>query len=197
MEGFMAGFTGEEISGLPEVIGEPAIALRRVMETEVSGDTATIHAMYALGTQRKSVLHSMVKEDGVWKISNEEQLSPKILGNTTAVDIHLHGCAFAFDSNAITGGNVAFSVENIGEESSGLVLVMVPEGFDAIMAYEVSEPPPEGVQRIAFVYGLEPGEQINVAFTKPLDPGRYVLICSSHAAEDMASRRTGWGTPIG
>lgn len=68
-EEFVARFTNNGISGsllsVPAGLGEPPIALRRVMDTAVTGDTATIHAMFAPGTQRQSVRYSMAKQDGV------------------------------------------------------------------------------------------------------------------------------------
>ena len=96
--------------------------LRRVMDPALttSGDTTTIHAMFALGTQHppfdmNSVPqdYSMAKQGGVWKIDGEERLSPKIQGDTMVVDVRLDGCASMFDSETITGRNVALRVENV------------------------------------------------------------------------------------
>ena len=51
-EGFMASFTDVGISQallfIPETVGDPPVALRRVMDASVTNDTATIHAMFAL-----------------------------------------------------------------------------------------------------------------------------------------------------
>ena len=161
---------------LPELIGEPPIVIRRVRDTTVSGDTATIHAMFATGKQRNSVLESLVKEDGLWKIDGEQVISPKIKGDTTAIDVQLDEFAFVFATDAITGGNVAFRVENVGEQPHHLVLWKVPQDLDVLTAVQ-SEEEPVGVEEIAATDPLEPGEQIDVAFTDPLDPGRYVLLC--------------------
>ncbi len=182
-EAFTSGYTDNGISGVPEVIGEFPIAIRRVMETTVSGDTATIHAMYALGTQRKSVLHSMVKQNGAWKIDGEEQQSPKIKGATTAVDVQLDECVFAFDAGAVTSGNVAFALDNIGDQPYRIVLNRVPEELDVMQIVSGDGPSLEGIDRIGFVDSLAPGEQINMAFTVPLDPGRYALLCFPHSDE--------------
>ena len=199
-EGFAAGFTDKGISetfyGAP--IGEPPITIRRVMDVAVSGDAATIHAMFAFGTQRRSVRESLVKEDGVWKIDNEEQLSPKIKGNTAAVDIQLNECVFAFDSNAITGGNVGFRVENVGNRPHHLTLNKVPEELDLVQTLQGDGPLPEGIEAVAFSDTLKPSEQINVAFSEPLDPGRYLLLCflsddpehQPHVTKDMVAEFT-------
>ena len=55
-EGFTASFTANGISetslSVPASLGESPVALRRMMDAAVTGDTAVIHAMFALGTQR-------------------------------------------------------------------------------------------------------------------------------------------------
>ena len=59
-EEFVARFTGNGISetslSMSSSLGEPPIALRRVMDADVTGDTATIHAMFALELRPKSTL---------------------------------------------------------------------------------------------------------------------------------------------
>ena len=174
-------FTDKGISetslSLPALLGQPPIALRRVMDPTTSGDTTTIHAMFALGTQRNSVRYSMAKQGGVWKIDGEERLSPKIQGETMVVDVRLDGCASMFDSETITGRNVALRVENVGEEHHHLILKSVPEGLDLGRLLQGGEPPSQGVDEVAFVGAPGAGELINVAFTEALQPGRYVLLC--------------------
>ena len=171
-DGFNAGYTDNGISGtllsLPESIGDPPIALRRVMDTSVSGETATIHAMYGFGTQRSSVRHFMVKENGAWKIEGEEQLAPKIRGGTTTVEVELDQCMLAIDTGAMTSRNVAFIVSNTGGHANRIVLSRVLEGrSDA----------EEAAENIAYVNTLEQGAHTNVAFTEPLTPGRYAFSC--------------------
>ena len=180
-EGFAASFTDEGISetslSLPALLGEPPIALRRVMDATISSDTATIHVMFALGTQRNSVRYTMAKRGGVWKIDGEERLSPKIQGNTMVVDVRLDKCASMFDSETITERNVALRVENVGQEHHHLILKRVPEELDLGRLLQGDEPPSQGVDDVAFVGAPQAGELINVAFTEPLQPGRYVLLC--------------------
>ena len=184
-EAFTAGFTENGRSGLPELIGEPNIAIRRIMRTEVSGDNATIHAMFALGTQRRSVRESMVREEGVWKIDGAEQLSPKIPGGTDAVNMQLNESEFVFDSNAISSGNIAFTLENVGEQPHQLVLRRVLEDGQPLPTIRREEF--EGMEFVASVDSLQPGEQINVAFTRPLVSGRYVLACLLPDLDDPES----------
>ena len=178
-EGFRERFTERGQAGtilsLPESIGEPPIALRRVMDITVSGDTASIHSMYALGVQRNSVLGHLVKEDGVWKVDSEEQLAPKIREGTATIDIRPDDCSFAFDAEAIAGGNFAFSIENVGTHAHRMLLSRIADGVDLSEALQSEEKP--GTEEAAFVHSLGPGEQTNVTFSEPLASGRYALLC--------------------
>ena len=176
VEDFQAGFTDQRRSDLPDSVGEPPISLRRVMNTTVSDDVATIHAMFASGTQRKSVLHSLVKVEGVWKIDERQQLSPKIGEGTTTVDVRLEESGLVLDPSAVPNGNVAFRLENVGTRPREMILCRVPTGLDLKQAFEGQSPLPEGIDAIGPVEALKPGEDINVAFTEPLDSGRYVLL---------------------
>ncbi len=180
-EGFAASFTEEGISGtslsLPALLGKPPIALRRVMDATVSIDTATIHAMFALGMQRNSIRYTMAKQGGVWKIDSEERLSPKIQGNTMVVDVRLDKCASMFVVETIIERNVALTVENVGDERHHLILKKVPEELDLGRLLQSDEPPLQGVDEVAFIGAPGVGELINVAFTEALQPGRYVLLC--------------------
>ena len=179
-EVFRAGFTDSGFSNtllsLPESTGDPPIALRRVMDAEVSGDTATIHAMFALGTQRNSIRHSMVKEAGAWRIDDEERMSPKIGSGTKAVDVRIEECNFAFGSNTLTDGSVAFKVENASSQPHHLILARVPDDLDPFQTFQRGEAP-RGIESVAFVDTLTHGYAINMAFTEPLDSGRYLLLC--------------------
>ena len=180
-EGFAAGFTDDGLAGtlmrLPSSFGEPAIALRRLIDTTVSGDAASIHAMYALGTQRNSIDIFMVKERGAWKIEGDRQVSPKIRDGTITVDIQLDECRFELDSNAVTGGNVAFRVRNVGQQHHELILSKVLEDLNLTQLVQGVGSPQDGIRSIAFVDGLAPEDEINVAFTEPLVSGRYVFHC--------------------
>ena len=162
---------------VPETVGEPPIALRRVMNAAVTNDTATIHAMFALGTQRHSIRYSMSKQDGVWKIEKEDRLSPKVHGDIPVVDLKLDGCSLLSESPAVIDQLVAFRIENSGQEHPHLIMKMVAEGIDPGLLLQSGLAPAEGVSDVAFVRETKSGESINIAFTEPLQPGRYVLLC--------------------
>ena len=179
-EAFPSSFTDQGLANsvlsLPESIGDPPIGLRRVMEVEVSGDTAHIHVMFGLGAQRNSVRHSLIKTGEVWKINGEERLSPKIKGATVTVDIRLEDCSIEAGDRALTSGDVAFIVENVGAVARNLAVVQIADDV------ELTQAPGEGViDVLAHVNGLRPGETTNVAFTAPLGAGRYAMICTGPA----------------
>lgn len=169
---------------LPEAVGEPPIALRRVMDAEVSGAAATIHAMFALGTQRNSVRYSMAKQGGIWKINGEETLQPKVDGETMVVDVRLDKCTSMFDSETITERNVAFRVENFGDEHHHLILKKVPEEVDVERLLQGPGQRPQPVSDVAFIGPSPAGETIHVAFTRVLEPGRYFMLCYPPRTED-------------
>ena len=180
-DGFTANFTEQVFSGtvfsVPENLGEPAIALRRIMDTTISGDTVTIHAMFALGTQRNSALYSMAKDGSAWKIEAEDRLSPKIKGQPTVVELRLEGCVSSSESETVVEGSVAFAVENVGEGQQHLILKKVPEGLDPQHLLLTDTAADEGATSVAFIAETMAGETMNVAFSETLEPGRYALLC--------------------
>lgn len=175
---FSAGFTengkSESVLSLPASVGAHTIAVRRVQDTTVSEDTASIHVMYGLGTQRSSVIEHLVKEEGVWKIDSEEQMAPGIKGSTGGVDVQVDGCAVVFDPSAITTGNVALKVANVGSQPFWMTLSRVPEGQGT-------------TQIVGYVNTLASGEQTNLAFTQPLGSGQYQMQCSLSDQDDGGS----------
>ena len=178
-EEFRAGFTDEGLAEtvlmLPRTIGAFEISMRRLVDTSVSGDGSTIHAMFALGTQRNSVNFSLMKVAGVWKINGERHLSPKIRPGTTVADVGINECEFEFSTNSFVDGSVAFKLMNEGGQHHHLILVNVPEGLAPIDIQ--ADQSLEGVEEIAFVERLEPGGELTVAFARPLDSGRYLFQC--------------------
>ena len=63
------------------------------------------------------------------------------------------------------------------EEHHHLILKKVPEELDLGQLLQDHQPPSQGVDEVAFVGAPRAGEVMNVAFTEPLQPGRYVLLC--------------------
>ena len=180
-DGFTANFTEQGLSGtvfsVPENLGEPAIALRRIMDTTVSDDAVTIHAMFALGTQRNSARYSMAKERGVWKIMAEDRLSPQIKGQPTVVELRLEGCASSSESETVVEGTVVFTVENAGEGHQHLILKKIPAGLDPQHLLLTGTVDSGDATGVVFIAETMAGEIMNVAFSETLEPGSYALLC--------------------
>ncbi len=180
-EAFQSSFTERGITdtvmSLPESIGNPSIGLRRIMDTEVSDDVATIQVMFGLGTQRNSLRHSLVKTDGGWKIDAEERLSPKINEGTPVVDIQIEECSLKSGSTDLPSRKAALTLENSGDVALNLALVQVRDELDPSEVADGQIPAAEVIEIVAHTHSLRPGEKTNLAFTAPLNPGRYVLVC--------------------
>ena len=173
---FKAGFTetglADTVLALPLAMGEPGIGLRRLIDISAAGEVATIHVMFALGTQRHSVNIALVKEEGGWKIDGERRLPPKIKKGAATVNVTIDDCRLSFDTTSVSGGNVVFKLVNSGGRHHHLVL---HDGSDI-----------SGSSQIAFVRDLEPGAEMNVAFARPLKPGTYLFQCLN--ADQVDSR---------
>ena len=177
------------VLSVPENLGDPPIALRRIMDTTVSDETVTIHVMFALGTQRNSARYSMVKQAGAWKIEAEERLSPGIKGDTTVIDVRLETCDSISESEAVVEGKVAFRVEDASGGHQHLILKKVPEDLDLTRLLQGGADALEGVVEVAFLGETMGGESMNVAFTEALQPGRYALLCYPQGSKDAEGVR--------
>lgn len=177
---------GETRAAFPEAVGYYVRghqwALGEVSNTQVSGDTATTEAVLFLGAAGFPKRFSLTKEGGAWKIDGGEATTAGIPDGTTAVDLTQTEYKFTFDKSAITSGNIAFNVSNIGREQHEVRLVKAPEDLD-IEENLQSGQEPEGLQEIGFVEPLDPGEETTLLFTEPLGPGRYVMVCLVSAAD--------------
>lgn len=180
-DGFTSSFTDRGISetslSVPDILGQPPLSLRRLMDATVTEDKAVVHAMFALGTQRNSIRYSMARQDGVWKIAGEERLSPKVHGDVPIMELKVDGCSRPVETEAMISQKVAFRLENSSKENPHLILKRVPDGIEPGELLQDAVGLSEGVEDVAFVRETKTGETINVAFTEPLQPGRYVLLC--------------------
>ncbi|HJX61230.1 MAG TPA: hypothetical protein VJ578_01555 [Dehalococcoidia bacterium] len=174
-EGFDA--TREEAQEfLAEGLGEPPMSLRSISNIEVSGDTASAEVELVFGKLLQPERDSFVKEGGVWKIDATEDIAPEIPSDVTAIDLKLAEFAFDFDASAMTDGDIAFRVENVGEQPHQVILSKIPEDLDLEAALQSEETPP-GVEDIAVLEFVDAGAKADMVFTESLEPGRYVLLC--------------------
>ena len=180
---------------LPEFIGDPSVTVRKLSNTKVSGNTGTLTAETTFGMAIDLLRYSMVKEGDVWKLDGEEKLSPAIPSGVTAVDVKLAEFAFAYNPAAAAGGNVAFKLENIGQQNHEFFIARAPEGRPLQELLEA-------VEELELIGGIEvePGKQRNLLFTEALSPGRYAVVCfkpdvndpeqTPHAFKGMVSEFT-------
>lgn len=194
VDGLIAGFTdaglvntfGEEgqpaeevAAALPEFIGSEPISDAEFNDVTISGDTATADLQWRIGPALQRVEITLVDVDGMWKIDNqEEDLKVEVPAGTAEVPIDLNEFAFALDASLITDadGPVALTANNVGEQQHELGLARIPADAD-IDELLRSEDDPPGVEFIAGIGPIEPGDDESLVLAEPLEPGRYVMVC--------------------
>jgi ketosteroid isomerase-like protein len=182
LSSFEAPSRAEAAEFLPDFIGDPAIKLGE-LEVTVDGDTATVEAkQFAFGNLLDPTRISLIKEGDAWLLDAEEDLPNEIPEGTKAVDLKTLEYQFDFDESAITSGDFAFAVENIGGEEHFVDLSRIPADLDIEQALQ-SEEEPAGIVNIGSTDPIEPGGTTSMVFTEPLAAGRYVLLCFIEAAD--------------
>jgi hypothetical protein len=92
------------------------------------------------------------------------------------IPVEANEFAFEFDPAAITDGNIVLTTENTGAQVHELVLAKIPADAD-LMELIQSEEPPEGVEDVGGLYPIPAGATVDMAFTEPLESGRYAMLC--------------------
>lgn len=163
---------------LPVIIGDPPISGGTLTAT-VSGETATLEAPeFAFGIVLDPVTYTLVNQDGVWLIDNEEANEAQIPDGTTAVEVSLVEFAFNYDASAIADGNIAFAADNIGGAPHEIALVGLDEGVDLEASLQgIAEGTAEGIEVLGVGGPWEPGESANMVLTEELPSGRYAMVC--------------------
>jgi hypothetical protein len=184
-----------------EFFGGPPLSLRNVSDIDVSGDEASAVAELVFGVSLAPERFELITQSGQWKINATEPVNARVPDGTTKVDVDLDEFAFKFDAAKITGGNVAFVADNVGDQPHEVVLFQVPSSFTVqqmlALAQAEDEEPPPGVEPVAFVGPVEPGDDTNLVLTQPLPAGKYMMVCflpdeddpqeTPHAARGMIS----------
>lgn len=192
-EGFVSHFTDEGLissfgqggttieeanAGLDSLFGTQPLGDAEFSDFDGSGDTASIHAVWPFGPVLLHSKFSFVKVGGDWKMNGEESNLPvEIPAGTDTIEVDMNEFAFGVDTTAITEATKGFALaaKNVGKQGHMLALARVPAEAD-IQAL-LQEDDPEGVE---FVYGtgdVAPGDSSNIVFVKPMDAGRYVMLC--------------------
>jgi hypothetical protein len=178
-----------ELSGYFE---EPLpVNLREVRDIEIDDDKVSAKALLEMGHSLGIDSMTFVDQDGQWLLDEYGTAveSVEIPEGTEAVDVGMTEFAFDFDASAIPAdGNVAFRIENNGDQLHEFVLVALDEGveFPAVLTEgDPAGPPPEGLEFFAFGMA-EPGDESTVVLTAPLPAGRYGIVCFIPDEDDPA-----------
>jgi len=172
------GFTREECKdNAQDCVGDPSESTS-LAKTKVSGDTATTEGTFSFEGDEETFLLSLVRVDGKWKLDGLKNVPQEIPGGVKKVDLELNEFAFGFNASEITDGNFAFVAKNIGKQNHQVGVLKIPADLD-IQEFIQSEEEEEieGIEDIAFTLPFPPGDEANVVFDQPLEPGRYALLC--------------------
>lgn len=172
-----------------QVFSDPVAlrAVRDVMATD-SGASATVDFEAGLGIHSEEL--SFVYVDSRWRIDGSRPGSGLLEAGTTLVDMKLQEYAFVYDEAAVAGGDIAFNVENVGEQEHELVVLKldgsVPLGEAAAALFEAfeSDSEPDFLEDSGFLGFLAPGESKTSVLSHPLAEGSYLFVCFVPDAED-------------
>lgn len=154
-----------------DCIGEPA-AVEAISDTRIDGDTATTVVTSDFGRFQLG----LVREGGAWKVDSLRAASDEVPGGAKSVELALAEFYFTFDEADIPAdGNLAFRVRNGGAQVHEVVVVNIPEGVELMEALESVGT--EEVAPVAFKVFIMPGQEVDMAFEEPFEPGKYALVC--------------------
>lgn len=173
---------------LPDLLGEEPPVITSFANTRLSGDNGSTEAT----TEQTGVVvvdrYHLVRENDEWIIDGVDHsvATPDLDGYSTTI-LGMDESSFELNADELSPGEVAFQMENAGEQPHEALLVSLEDDVDldeAIMSVEQ----PEGVDIIADVQ-VEPGESRHMALADELEAGRYAFICFLPDRDDPA------GTP--
>ena len=181
-----------------EFFGGPPIELGEFKEIDVQDDDATAEFEFVFGTVLQPQRYSLVQEGTSWKINDTEAIDAEIPSNATKIDVDLDEFSFEFNTSGVKT-NVAFALDNVGEQPHEAVLLKVPAGFtlDQLLTAGPEDEPPPGVEIVGFAGPFEGGDNGTMVFADPLTAGSYMFVCflpdtadpaeTPHAAKGMAT----------
>jgi uncharacterized cupredoxin-like copper-binding protein len=178
-QGFQAAFgvSKSDVQQVGEIIGDPPILDFSVENIVVEDSTATAEVVLSFGDFSQSELWTFIYTGTRWQIDNTASVAPEIPAGVTVVDVQLDEYEFTYDQTAIaSGGNIAFAIENIGEEAHELVLFRITTDAPFTDLLQSEEEEPEGIEFLA-AGEVDPGESSAVVLSEPLGAGRYGIVC--------------------
>ena len=190
----------ELLAAAQDFFGGPERHLRELTTTGITGDTATVEAEFSLGRSLSREQLTLRQEEGAWKLAGTNPLQPELDSDTEAVEVEMGEFVFRYDASRASDGDFAFRALNTGSQAHELALVKIPESADVqqLLQQAATSPDlPEGVEVIGGVAPVAPGQEGWLAFTEPLEPGRYLMACflpdtidpelTPHSAKGMTS----------
>ncbi len=180
-----------------EFFGGPPIELGSFDKVEVDDDSATAEFDFVFGSVLQPQRYILVQEGTSWKINDTESRDAEIPSNATKIEMNLDEFSFEFDTSKVKT-NVAFELDNVGDQPHEAVLLKVPAGFtiNQLLEADPSADLPAGVEFLGFAGPYEPGDDGTMVFSKALGTGSYMFVCflpdtedpeeTPHAAKGMA-----------
>jgi hypothetical protein len=161
----------------PDFFAGPPVSLGAFKQTTVDGSKATSEFDFLFADLVQPQRYTLVKDASAWKIDDTRALEAQIPDGATAVDLRLNEFSFDFDQSQIKP-NVAFKVENDGEQAHEAILLKVPDGYtvEQLLSSETPELP-DGVSIIGFGGPYGPGDTGTMVFAQPLAAGAYMFVC--------------------
>jgi hypothetical protein len=161
----------------PDFFAGPPVALGDFKETKVDGDKATSEFDFLFADLVQPQRYTLVKDASAWKIDDTQALEAQIPDGSTEVDLKLNEFAFDFDQSKVKP-NVAFKVENDGQQAHEAILLKVPDGYtvDQLLSSETPDLP-DGVSIVGFGGPYGPGDTGTMVFAQPLASGSYMFVC--------------------
>jgi hypothetical protein len=176
-QGFEAefGFPKSDLQELSETIGDPITLTASNIVVEDGTATADIELFFGTFTEHQQ--WTFVLNSGRWQVDNIVRLAPEIPAGATVVDVQLDEYEFIHDPvDVAAGGNIAFAIENIGQEAHELVLFRLDTTAPLLELLESEDEEPEGLEFLAFAEA-DPGESSAALPSSPLTAGRYGIVC--------------------
>ena len=169
-----------------DFFGGPPIELGDFGNVDVQSESATAEFDFVFGAVIQPQRYSLVQEGTAWKINDTESMDADIPGDATKVDMTLDEMSFGFDTSAVKT-NVAFALNNAGEQPHEAILLKVPAGFtiEQLLAADPSTLPAD-VAIVGFAGPFEAGESGTMVFADPIPAGSYMFVCFIPDTEDPA-----------
>ena len=184
LDQFDVGTREEILSGESEIGGGDGEILKFV-ETAVKGKaaSATLDSRFELTVVR--LRFDLIRQGGKWLVDGFEFLGgPPPAPGASVIAVKAFDYGYELSQTKVSG-LFAFALQNAGAEPHEITLFRIPEKITVSAAKEALkgvdggsfEGVPSGYAVAGHVAYIQPGEEQNVIFAKPLEKGRYVLAC--------------------